>query len=99
MVRAAERRVRNAAAYADDGDGQILVAQIDAYLLERPVRGERGDAVRERRAAAQSQPGAESDHALLGHADVDDAVRKFLAEGGHAAGGRNVGDDDEDVRP
>ena len=72
VMRAPQRGIGDAAADADDRHGQILIAQVDANLLERAVDGKRGDAVGERRAAAQCQAGAQADHALLGHADVDE---------------------------
>ena len=78
--------------------GEILVAEIVAHHLERPIERESGDGVGEGLTALQRQPGADADHALLGDADIDEALGILGAEFGHAAGRRNVGDDDVDVR-
>ena len=68
VMRPAQRGVGDAAADADDGHRHVLVAEVVAHLLERPVDREGRDRVGERAAAPQRQPRAEADHALLGHA-------------------------------
>ena len=97
-MRAAERRIDHARAHADHGDGQVLVAEIVAHHLERPIEAEGRDGVGEGLAALQRKAGADADHALLGDADIDEALGIFTGEFRHAAGRRDVGDDDIDVR-
>ena len=97
MVGAAESRIDDAGAHADDGHRQVLVAEIVAHHLERPIERERRDRVGERLAALEREAGADADHALLGDADIDEALGILLAEFRHAAGRRDVGDDDVDV--
>ena len=74
VVRAAERGVDDAGAHADHRDGEVLVAQVVAHHLEGAVERERRDGVGEGLQAFQRQAGADADHALLGDADVDEAV-------------------------
>ena len=97
-MRAAERRIDHAGAHTDHGHRQILVAEIVAHHFERPVQRERRDGVGERLAAFERQPRADADHALLGDTDIDEAIGILVAEFRHAAGRRNVGDNNVDVR-
>ena len=97
MVCPAQRRVNDAGAHAHHGDGQVLIAQVVAHHLERSIEREGRDRVGERLAALERETGANSDHALLGDADVDEARGILLAELRHAAGRRDVGDHDIDI--
>ena len=97
VMGAAERRIDHAGAHADHGDRQVLIAEIVAHHLERPIEREGRDRIGEGLAALEREAGADADHALLGDADIDEALGILLAELRHAAGRRDVGDDDVDV--
>src|SRR5260370_38874665 len=97
MVSAAKRRVDDAATDADNGDREVLIAEIVTHELERPVEREGRNGVGKGLAALEREAGADADHTLLGDADIQEALGKLLAELVHAASRGDVGNADEDV--
>ena len=98
MMRCAERRIGDAAADADHGHRQVLVAKIVADKFEGAVEREGSDRVGEGPQAALRHARDHADHDLLGDPGVDEAIGKLAAKFGDAAGRRNVGDDDGEPR-
>ncbi len=97
MVRPAKRRIDDAGAHTDHRHGQVLVAEIIANHFKRSIEREGRDCVGERLAALERETGADANHALLRHTDIDETLGILLVEFRHAAGGRDVGDDDVDI--
>ena len=72
-MRAPEVGVGQPAADADDHHRHVVVADVDADLLEAARRGERRDRVDERPQAAHRHAGGDAHHVRLGHAAVEEA--------------------------
>ena len=87
VVAGAGVAVFEAAAHARHAHRQLLKDGAVPDELVRTQGGEGDDRVAEGDEARLGQPGRQADHVLLGHADVDEALRMAVGEGfqGHEA--------------
>ena len=79
VVRRAERRIRQAAARADDHHRHVVVADVDADLLDHAGRSERRDRVGEGTEAREGEARRHAGHVRLRHAAVVEAVGAAVA--------------------
>ena len=80
MVRGSELRVRQAGAGPDDDDRRLVVARIDADLLEAARRGERRDRVDDRPQARERHARGDAHHVRLRDAAVVEALLGVILE-------------------
>ena len=80
MMRRPERGVRQAGTHADNRHGHIVIADIDAYLLQATRSRERRDRVDNRPKAVHRQPCRDADHVRFGNAAVEETLGAMRAE-------------------
>jgi hypothetical protein len=97
LVGSAHRRVVVGGADADEHGADVLVAEVELDLLERPLDEERGVGVHDRAHAGERQSPGDADHRLLADADVEDAVR-VAGAGRRERGCGDVGGNDRELR-
>ena len=98
VVRATERRVDETCAHPDYCYRKSLVTEVIAHEFERPIEAECRYRVGKWLFAAKGEASANANHSLFGNSCINKSVRIFCAKIIHAAGRRDVGDYDVDVR-
>ena len=86
-MRKTHSTITHAAADADDLDVRAVIANVVADLLQAAQCRKVADGVGENRVAFHRQPGRQTGHILLRHADVEELLRKpgdKLVENGKA---------------
>ena len=79
-----------------DDDRHVVLADVVDDLVEGALQEGRVER-HEGPLAGDGQPGGQGHGVLLGDADVEDALRVALAEGGHAGAGGHAGRDGHDA--
>src|SRR5258708_18574643 len=80
MMGAAERSVGQPGTRADDGNRNVVIANVDSDLLQAAIGDERCDRVADRAQAGHCQAGGNADHVGFRHAAVVETPGTFQLE-------------------
>ncbi len=80
MMGRSERRIGKSGPCSDKNDALMMVAEIEADLLDNTIGQERGDGVTDWTQSARRHTGGDPDHVRLGHAAIEKAPRCDLFE-------------------